>query len=86
MSHPIIKTLAVVVVILFSIGWLVPAYLGWQLYNEWLEQYQTAPEQLDSFPYLEAARTMWNLAGLWFLVTVLAWIIFAARKLIPWSG
>lgn len=86
MSKSIIRILAAFLVILFSFGWIVPAWLGWQFHLRWLEQYRTGMVPENELTYLDAARTLWNLAGLWFLVTLVGWIWFAARKLIPWSG
>jgi hypothetical protein len=84
-SFPIIKIIAACVLLLFSLGWIVPAYLGWQFHLQWLAQYQSGSLPENDLTYLDAARKLWNLAGLWFLVILVGWIFYAARKLIPWS-
>lgn len=85
-SVPILKIVAALVVILFSLGWIVPAYLGWQFHVQWLEQYHSGTIPENDLTFLDAARSLWNLAGLWFLVILVGWVFYAARKLIPWSG
>jgi hypothetical protein len=85
MSNQFIRIVAAFVIILFSLGWIVPAYLGWQFHHHWLDQYRTGSVPQNDRAFLDAARMLWNLAGLWFLATLLAWIVVAARKFIPWS-
>ena len=85
MPGQILRIAAALVLILFSIGWLTPLYFGWHLQAEWLESYQEGRVDAETATFPEAARVLGNVAAYWFLLALLFWIVYAARKLVPYS-
>ncbi len=73
-----------VFVLIFSVGWLVPAWIGFRSFHSWVrlvvrpklqpEFYDNIP--ITSFPHYEFAHQLWIIAGLWLTVVVISWAIY----------
>ena len=73
-----------ILLLLASIGWLVPAWIGFTSFNNWVrlvlrpklqpEFYGDTP--VTSFPHYEFAKQLWIIAGLWLSIVVIGWAIY----------
>ena len=78
-----LRWLRVVLVVLFSAGWLVPLLLAGHFLDQWVHTdlapriYGLAPIQ-HGFPYLGAAETSFWAGCYWLVAVVVFWSVFLA--------
>jgi len=80
----------VIALALISISWLLPLYLAWSSYLDFitLELYprlQGKASLVNSFPFLAFSEKMAMLSCIWLAVTILIWSVLGAKKLLTVS-
>jgi hypothetical protein len=70
-----------VVLLILSTGWVITLvasmYLNFAfLENEVYPAIYDAKSQINSFPYIYAARTLLNITAAWFCIVLIAWSAF----------
>lgn len=72
----------------FSVGWIVPLVLSAWFYWEWCELESPtnawdARPQLNSFPFLAAAKQSTWIAAAWLATALVFWVVVAAKRFCP---
>lgn len=79
----LLQWLRVVLIVLFSAGWLVPLLLAGHFMAQWVETdlaprvYGLAPTS-HGFPFLDAARVAFWVGCYWLVAVVVFWSVFLA--------
>ncbi len=73
-------------ILIFSTGWvltlLASMYLNISfLKNEVYPVLYKSKGQLNSFPYMQASETLLNITLVWFVLVLIAWVIYCVKKI-----
>jgi hypothetical protein len=72
-------------ILIFSTGWVL-TLLGSMYFNIVFLKNEVHPilyeskGQLNSFPYVQAAETLFNITLIWFVLVLIAWSIYHIKK------
>ncbi len=74
-----------IIIGIFSIGWVFPLFISLYLIIVFLKNevypviYKTEGI-LNSFPYLNTAEILLNISLVWFILTIISWLIYYLKK------
>ena len=74
------KRLKDVLIVLVTVGWLVPAACGVRFLIIAVRQLEVAPEAVNSFPFTQAAQDLLALSGMWLVLVVCTWTWLALAR------
>lgn len=83
-------TLKRILLVIFSVGWLLPLWLGVDVFLQFL-QIEALPrwrgeQPINSFPFLSFVSNMFTTACIWLAATISIWSWLLSRTALPSRG
>lgn len=81
------RWLSILIIVIFSVGWLVPVYLGFAFLHSWCVL-EAAPvvydldRQGNSFPFLAMSYRNWQIGMAWLSTVALFWSSIGAYRIV----